>query len=78
MYISCLKQYFPDFDSCTTYTDFQQHWSTGGMVEAEASILLDWTLFFKMFTMQKSYPSNSELRSSNNEWKVGHVQLQFS
>jgi hypothetical protein len=37
------EAYLPDFDSCTKYTDFWKHWSTGGIVEAGASILLDWS-----------------------------------
>ena len=37
------EAYLPDFDSCTKYTDFQQRWSTGGIVEAGASVLPDCT-----------------------------------
>ena len=36
------EAYLPDFDSCTKYTDFWKRWSTGGIVEAGSSILLDW------------------------------------
>ena len=36
------EAYLPDFDSCTKYTDFQQCWCNGGIVEAGASVLPDW------------------------------------
>ena len=36
------EAYMPDFDSCTQYTDFQQRWTTGGIVEAGDSVLPDW------------------------------------
>ena len=37
------EAYLPDFDSCTKYIDFQQRWSTGGIVEVGASVLPDWS-----------------------------------
>ena len=36
--------YLPDFDSCTKHINYWKRWSTRGIVEAESSVLLDWSL----------------------------------